>query len=160
MIYYFARKHISLFIWFIFVCLICVQTHSGKAIIGTKSYSQSNMTAKNITLDRRQSKTLLKSTNADQKSLETEFSIAICLQSYDNRKPCFLLFFLYTFVDSINVFVCRLPGVTDNQESIFKALIFMGLSEPRLIFPHLAMVRIFYFANSVALNQLASSEAS
>ena len=66
-----------------------------------------------ITPDRRQSKTPQQSTNADQKSLETVFSIAICRQSVDKwqSKTLFLMIFVSTFVDSINVFDCRLSGV-------------------------------------------------
>ena len=44
--------------------------------------------------------------NEGQKSLETVFSIAIW-----QSKTLFLTLFLSTFVDSINVFVCRLSGV-------------------------------------------------
>ena len=36
-----------------------------------------------ITPDRRQLKTLIQSTNIDQKSLETEFSIVICRKTGD-----------------------------------------------------------------------------
>ena len=56
------------------------------------------------------------------KSLETVFLNAICRQSgvngnrknratNGNRKPCIQRFFLSTFVDSIDVFDCRLSGV-------------------------------------------------
>ena len=53
------------------------------------------------------------SMDADQKSIETAFSIVICRQSGDKwrSKTLFLTFFLSTFIDSIDVFDCRLPGV-------------------------------------------------
>ena len=68
------------------------------------------------TPDRRQSKTLILSTNVDQKSLETEFSIVICRQSADWRQMAIKKLFLAIFDPrpSIvkSVFGCRLPGVT------------------------------------------------
>ena len=52
------------------------------------------------------------STNADQKSIETVLSVAICRQWGDKwqSKKLFLLIFI-TFLDSSGVFDCRLPGV-------------------------------------------------
>ena len=49
------------------------------------------------------------STNADQKSIETVFSIVICCQCGDKwqSKTLFLTIFLSTFLDSVDVF--RLP---------------------------------------------------
>ena len=51
--------------------------------------------------DRRQSKTLILSMNVDQKSLETEFYIAICRQSGDKwqLKLLFLVIFDPRFID-------------------------------------------------------------
>ena len=60
------------------------------------------------------------STNADQRSIETVFSIAFCRQSGDILSPVgrqngnqnsVSNDFLSTFVDNINVFDCRLSGV-------------------------------------------------
>ena len=49
-----------------------------------------------FTPGRRQSKTLIVSPNVDQKSFETEFSIAICrrLATNCNRKHCFYRFLI------------------------------------------------------------------
>ena len=62
---------------------------------------------------RRQSKTPILSRNVDKKSLETEFSIAICRHIGDKwqSKTLFLSSFdpRSSIVDS--VFICRLPGV-------------------------------------------------
>ena len=51
--------------------------------------------------DRRQSKTLLKSTNAEQKSTETVFSIAICRQSGDKWQSKTLLLTIFDLRSSI-----------------------------------------------------------
>ena len=58
-------------------------------------------------------KRTLQSTNTDRKSLEIDFSIAICRPIGDKcqSETLFLSIFLSTFVDSINVFDCRLSGV-------------------------------------------------
>ena len=66
-----------------------------------------------ITPGERQSKKPKLSRNVDQKSLETEFSIAICRHTGDTwqSKTLFLSIFdpRSSIVDS--VFYCRLPGV-------------------------------------------------
>ena len=66
-----------------------------------------------ITPGRRQSKTSILSRNVDQKSLETEFSIAICRHTGDKwqSKTLFLSIFdpRSSIVDSF--YDCRLPGV-------------------------------------------------
>ena len=50
--------------------------------------------------------------NADNKLLETVFVIAICcLSDYKQQSKILLLTILTTFVDSINVFDCRLSSV-------------------------------------------------
>ena len=51
--------------------------------------------------------------NVDKKIARNSVSIAICLQSGDKwqLKTLFLMIFLSTFVDSNNVFNCRLSGV-------------------------------------------------
>ena len=69
-----------------------------------------------FTPGRRQSKTLILSTNVDQKSLETEFSIAICRPTGDKwqSKALFLAFLAISDSRSsiINsVFDCRLSDV-------------------------------------------------
>ena len=52
------------------------------------------------------------SMNADNKLLETVFLIAICcLSDYKQKSKILLLQYLTTFVDSINVFDCRLSSV-------------------------------------------------
>ena len=62
---------------------------------------------------RRQSETLILSTNVDQKSLETEFSIAICRLIGDKwqSKTQFLAIFDPRCSIVKSVFDCRLPGV-------------------------------------------------
>ena len=52
-------------------------------------------TGNNTTHDRRQSKTIMLSSNEDQKSLETEFSIVICRPTGDKwqSKTLFLAIF-------------------------------------------------------------------
>ena len=47
-------------------------------------------------------------TNADQKLIETVFSIAICRPTGENTVS---IDFLSMFLDSIGFFDCRLPGV-------------------------------------------------
>ena len=49
--------------------------------------------------------------NADNKLLETVFVIAICCLSDYKQQSKILLQYLTTFVDSINVFDCRLSSV-------------------------------------------------
>ena len=93
------------------------------------------------TLGRRQSKTLILSTDVDQKSLETEFSIAICRQSENKWQSKTLFPAIYDPRSSIfkSVFDCRLPGVKMQKKSpltlcnlmdfpIQKNVIRMGLS--------------------------------
>ena len=69
-----------------------------------------------ITPDRRQSKTSIPSTNEDKKSLETEFSIAICDKW--QSKTLFLAIFdpLLSIVKS--VFDSRIFGVMMDKEII------------------------------------------
>ena len=66
-----------------------------------------------ITADRRQSKTLILSTNIDKKSVKTVFSIAICCQSGDKwqLKILFLPIFDARWTIVKSVFDCCLPGV-------------------------------------------------
>ena len=67
----------------------------------------------NITPGRRQSQTVIPSTNVDQKSLETEFSNAICRSIGDKcqSKTLFLTIFDPRSSIAKSVFDCRLPGV-------------------------------------------------
>ena len=51
------------------------------------------------------------SMNADNKLLETVFVIAICCLSDYKQQSKILLQYLTTFVDSTNVFDCRLSSV-------------------------------------------------
>ena len=71
-----------------------------------------------ITPDRRQSKTLILSTNVDQISLETVFD---CHLSPDWRqmaiKTLFLAIFLFLF-DFKSVFDCRLSGVYMRRDTV------------------------------------------
>ena len=62
-----------------------------------------------ICSNKKQSK---QSMNADNKLLETVFVIAICcLLDYKQQSKILLLTIFNTFVDSINVFDCRLSSV-------------------------------------------------
>ena len=65
-----------------------------------------------ITSDRRQSKTLILSTNEDQNLLETEFLIAICRQTGDKWQSKTLFLSIFDQRSSIvqGVFDCRLSG--------------------------------------------------
>ena len=65
------------------------------------------------TPDRRQSKTLIVSTNVDQKSLETEFAIAICRPTGDKWQSKILFLAIFDPRSSIvkSAFDCRLSGV-------------------------------------------------
>ena len=56
---------------------------------------------------------LIRSRNVDKKSLETEFSIAICLQSGVKWQSKTLFLSIFDPLSSIfkSVFDCRLPGV-------------------------------------------------
>ena len=66
-----------------------------------------------LTPGKRQSKTLIQSTNVDHKSLETKFSIVICRPNGDKWQSKTL--FLVMIVDphssiAKSVFDCRIPG--------------------------------------------------
>ena len=52
-------------------------------------------------------------TNADKKSIKTVFSIAIVASLFSND-------FRSTFLDSIDVFDCRLPGVSFLNAILYK----------------------------------------
>ena len=69
-----------------------------------------------LTPDRRQSKTLILSTNVhvDQKSLETEFSIVICRRNADKWQPKTLFLAIFDPRSSIvkSVLDCCLSGVS------------------------------------------------
>ena len=72
-----------------------------------------------ITPGRRQSKTSILSTNVDQKSLETEFSIVICRPTgaiWQSKTP-FLSIFDPRLSIVQSVFDCRLPGVSMLHQS-------------------------------------------
>ena len=62
---------------------------------------------------RRQLKTSILSTNVDQKSLETEFLIAICRPTGNKwqSKTLFLVIFDQRLSIVKSIFDCRLPGV-------------------------------------------------
>ena len=66
-----------------------------------------------IPLGRRQSKTFILSTNLDKKSLETEFSIAICRLTGDKWQSKTLFLAIFDPCSSIvkSVFDCRQPDV-------------------------------------------------
>ena len=66
-----------------------------------------------IRTGRQQPKTLILSTNVDQKSLETVFSIAMCRPTGDKwqSKTLFLAFFYPRSSIVKGVLDCRLPGV-------------------------------------------------
>ena len=65
-----------------------------------------------ITLGRRQSKTPILSRSVDQKSLETEFSIAICRHTDDKWQSKTLFLSIFDPRSSVveSVFDCHLPG--------------------------------------------------
>ena len=67
-----------------------------------------------LTPDRRQSKTLILSTNVDQNLLETEFLIAICRPTGNKWQPKTLFLAIFDPRSSIvkSVFDCRLSGVS------------------------------------------------
>ena len=67
----------------------------------------------NITQGRRQSKTLILSTNVDQKSLETKFLIAICRHIGDKwqSKTLFLSIFYPRSSIVKGIYDCHLSGV-------------------------------------------------
>ena len=69
---------------------------------------------RNIIPDRRQSKTLILSTNGDQKLQEKEFSIAICRPTGDNwkSKTLFLSIFDSRSLTVKSLFDCRLSGMS------------------------------------------------
>ena len=73
----------------------------------------------------------------DQKSLETVFSLVICRQSGNKwqSKTLFLMIFLSTFVDSINVIECRLSGVMmlDEKYNVSQINRFWFLSQMRAV---------------------------
>ena len=72
-----------------------------------------------LTSDRRQSSHYLQLKNKDQKSLETVVSNAICRQSGDKwQSKTLFLMILSTFLDSINIFNCRLLGMRYNLSNI------------------------------------------
>ena len=66
-----------------------------------------------ITLGRRQSKTLMLSTNVNQKSLKTEFLIAVCCLTGDKWQSKTLFLAILDPRSSIvkSVFDCRLPSL-------------------------------------------------
>ena len=66
-----------------------------------------------ITTDRQQSKTLILSTNVDQKSLETVFYIAICRLAGDKWQSKTLFLMIFGSRSSIvnSVFDCHLSDV-------------------------------------------------
>ena len=76
-------------------------------------------TLANTTLGRRQSKTSIISANVDQKSLETEFSSAICRPTGDKSQSRTLFLTIFNPRSSIveSIFDCHLPGVITLADS-------------------------------------------
>ena len=68
--------------------------------------------------DRRQLKTLILSTNVDQKSLETEFSIAICRPTGDNWQSKTLFLAICDKLQSKTLFL----AIFDPRSSIVKSV--------------------------------------
>ena len=64
--------------------------------------------------------------NADNKLLETVFVIAICCLSDYKQQSKIMLQYLITFVDSINVFDCRLSSVFWYTEDVAKTIWYKG----------------------------------
>ena len=54
-----------------------------------------------------------------QKSLQTVFSIVICLQSGDKRQSKTLFLTIFLVYDNINVFDCRLSGMFIDIQTIW-----------------------------------------
>ena len=81
-----------------------------------------------LTPGRRQSKTLILSTNVDQKWIETEFSLAICRLTGDQWQSKTLFLRIFDPRSSIvkNVFDCRLPCVglllTAEEQHLYRAV--------------------------------------
>ena len=97
------------------------------------------------TPDRQQSKTLILSTNIDQKLLETEFLIAICRPTDDKwqSKTLFLVIF-DPFLSIIkSVLDCRLSCVLTMSDYFFSDLIY----QCNLFINHVQLIR------SVAINE-------
>ena len=71
-------------------------------------------------------------TNANQKSIETVFSIAICRQCGDKlrSKTLFLTIFFSMFLDSIGILDCRLLGVNGKYLPIIDYLLILGCLNP------------------------------
>ena len=78
-----------------------------------------------LTLDRRQSKTLILTTNVDQKSLETEFSIAFCRPTGDKWQWKTLFLAIFDSRSSIvkNVVDCRLSNMVLSVLSRFAIIL-------------------------------------
>ena len=79
---------------------------------------------------RRQSKTSIPSTNADKKSLETEFSIAICRPVGDKWQSKTLFLAIFDPRSSIvkGVFDCCLPGVITVENKVICTVNLMGMN--------------------------------
>ena len=123
-----------------------------------------------ITLDRWQSKTLLLSTKVDQKSLETEFSIAICRPTGDKWQSKTLFLAIFDRCSSIvkGFFDCRLSSVHMYNHALSLILlnsdyvtttlpIFYHVNLHHSSCKHVFSIRV---ENSVNPGQMASSEAS
>ena len=80
-----------------------------------------------ITPDRRQSKTLILSTNVDKKSLGFEFSIAICSPTGDKwqSKTMFLAIFHQRSSIVKSVFDCRIFGVYTEASYVVCVLLYV-----------------------------------
>ena len=78
-----------------------------------EAFSGRTFSVSMLTPGRRQSKTSILSTNVDQNSLETEFSIAICRQTGDKWQSKRLFLEIFDPRSSIvkSVYDCRLPDV-------------------------------------------------
>ena len=100
---------------------ITICHHSASLVIPNDDPNEGFFFYTLITPDRRQSKTLILSTNVDQKSLETEFSVTICRPTGDKWQSITLFVAIFDPRSSIvkSVFDCRLSGVLTHTHDIF-----------------------------------------
>ena len=100
---------------------ITIGHHSASLVIPNGDHHDGFFYYTLTTLDRRQSKTLILSTNVDTKSLETEISIVICRPTGDKCQSKNTVYSIFDPRSSIvkNVFDCHLSGVLTHTHDIF-----------------------------------------
>ena len=107
--------HVHLISWY-FLSTVCLSIMSWTDNLSSKDCNRlvCEFEPHGNTPDKRQSKTLILSTNVDQTSLETEFLIAICRQTGDKWqwKTLFLKIFYPSLLIVKSVFDCRLSSAS------------------------------------------------